>query len=72
MARRVYIRAGRLLERRTAMDRTVAHLNIEHYRKLLARETDESKRQTLLRLLEEEEAKLSAPDKPGQERRRRR
>ncbi|HUI14961.1 MAG TPA: hypothetical protein VL048_16000 [Xanthobacteraceae bacterium] len=54
------------------MDRTVAHLNIEHYRKLLARETDESKRQTLLRLLEEEEAKLSAPDKPGQERRRRR
>lgn len=54
------------------MDRTVARLNIEHYRKLLARETDESKRQTLLRLLEEEEAKFPRPDNPGQERRRRR
>jgi hypothetical protein len=54
------------------MDRTVARLNIEHYRKLLAHETDESKRQTLLRLLEEEQAKLSAPDNPGQKRRRRR
>ncbi len=53
------------------MDRTVARLNVEHYRKLLAHETDESKRQTLLRLLQEEEAKLTAPDKPGQERRRR-
>jgi hypothetical protein len=50
------------------MDRTVARLNIEHYRKLLAHETDETKRQTLLRLLEEEEAKLSAPHKPGGER----
>ncbi len=53
------------------MDRTVARLNIEHYRKLLAHETDEIKRQTLLRLLEEEEAKLNAPGNPGQERRRR-
>jgi len=47
------------------MDRTVARLNIERYRKLLAAETDETKRQVLLRLLEEEEAKLSAPQKPG-------
>jgi len=41
------------------MDRTVAHLNIEHYRRLLAAETDESKRKTLQRLLAEEEAKLA-------------
>ena len=40
------------------MDRTVAHLNIEHYHKLLAQETDDTKRQMLLRLLAEEEAKL--------------
>jgi hypothetical protein len=42
------------------MDRTVAHLNIEHYRRLLATEMDETKRQTILRLLAEEEAKLAA------------
>ncbi len=42
------------------MDKLVAQLNIEHFRKRLATETDESKRQTLLRLLAEEEAKLSA------------
>jgi len=42
------------------MDRTVAHLNIEHFRRKLAEETDETKRQTILRLLAEEEAKLPA------------
>jgi hypothetical protein len=42
------------------MDRTVAHLNIEHYRRLLAQEMDETKRQTILRLLVEEEAKLAS------------
>jgi hypothetical protein len=42
------------------MDRTVARLNIEHYRKLLAKETDEAKRQTVLRLLAEEESKLAS------------
>ncbi len=42
------------------MDRTVARLNIEHYRKRLAEETDETRRQTLPRLLAEEEAKLAA------------
>ena len=42
------------------MDKTVARLNIEHYRKLLATEQDEAKRQTILRLLAEEEAKLAA------------
>jgi hypothetical protein len=42
------------------MDRTVARLNIEHYRRLLTAETDPSKRKLLERLLKEEEAKLSA------------
>jgi len=37
----------------------IARLNIEHYRRLLATEIDESKRQTVMRLLAEEEAKLS-------------
>jgi hypothetical protein len=50
------------------MDRTIAQLNIEHFRKLLATETDESKRQTLLRLLAQEEAALAKldaqPDQP--------
>ena len=41
------------------MDRTVAHMNVEHYRPLLAVETDEARRQVLLRLLAEEEAKIS-------------
>jgi len=51
------------------VDKLVAQLNIEHFRKQLATETDESKRQTILRLLAEEEAKLAAlldqPDKPN-------
>jgi hypothetical protein len=47
------------------MDRTVAHLNIERYRRLLTTETDETKRQTLLRLLAEEEAKLPAVGRPS-------
>ena len=42
------------------MDRHVARLNIEHYRKLLATEPDEAKRQTLIRLQAEEELKLTA------------
>lgn len=41
------------------IDRAVARLNIEHYRKLLATETDDAKRETLHRLLAEEEAKLA-------------
>jgi hypothetical protein len=41
------------------LDRTVASLNIEHYKKLLATETDESRRQLLLRLLAEEEKKIA-------------
>jgi hypothetical protein len=42
------------------MDKTVARLNIEHFQKKLATETDEAKRQQILRLLAEEEAKLTA------------
>ncbi len=42
------------------MDKLVARLNIEHFRKQLETETDEAKRQMLLRLLAEEEAKLAA------------
>lgn len=41
------------------MDQTIAQLNIAHFRKRLATETDETVRQTLLRLLAEEEAKLA-------------
>ena len=41
------------------MDKTVARLNIEHFRKLLANEADETKRQLIARLLAEEEAKLA-------------
>jgi len=33
-------------------------MNVEHYRRLLAVETDEARRQTLQRLLSEEEAKI--------------
>jgi len=40
------------------IERTVTRLNIEHYKKLLEAETDEPRRQTLLHLLAEEEAKL--------------
>lgn len=53
------------------MDRTVARLNIERYRQMLATETDEARRQVLLRLLAEEEAKLgdgNPADKKGQPR----
>jgi len=41
------------------MDRTVADLNIAHFRKLLETEASDEKRQVLLRLLAEEEAKLA-------------
>ena len=41
------------------MDKAVARLNIKHLRKKLTTETDEAKRQTMLRILAEEEAKLA-------------
>ena len=43
------------------MDRTVARLNIEHFRRLLAQEPDETRRAILQRLLAKEEAKLADP-----------
>jgi hypothetical protein len=43
-----------------ALDTMVARLNIEHYRKRLSEEVDETKRQTLLNLIAEEKVKLSA------------
>jgi hypothetical protein len=42
------------------VDKTVARLNIEHFRRKLAEVTDEPTRQTIRRLLAEEEAKLAA------------
>ena len=52
------------------MDRTVADLNIAHFKKLLSTETDPTRRQTLEKLLAEEEAKLERAqpgkqDEPG-------
>ncbi len=41
------------------MDKAVATLNIEHYKKLLASESDATKREAIVRLLAEEEAKLA-------------
>jgi hypothetical protein len=42
------------------MERTVANLNIEHFRQKLETETDETKRRTLVQLLSEEQTKLAA------------
>jgi len=42
------------------MDRTVASLNIEHFRNQVVEEKDEAKRRVLKQLLAEEEAKLAA------------
>jgi hypothetical protein len=41
------------------MDKVVANLNIEHYKKLLASETDATKREAIARLLAEEKEKLA-------------
>lgn len=49
------------------MDRTVADLNIAHFKKLLAAETDPVKRQTIERLLAEEEAKLAEAQRPSKD-----
>lgn len=47
------------------MDRTVAHLNVEHYKRLLETEADENKRTLLKRLLAEEEAKIASVQSKG-------
>ena len=46
------------------MKKMLTRLNIQHYRRSLETETDESKRRTLLRLLAEEEEKQKALNKP--------
>ncbi len=53
------------------VDKFIAQLNIAHFREKLATERDETKRQTLLRLLGEEEAKLAAAlgEPPNKQRR---
>ncbi len=38
--------------------KNIERLNIEHYKRLLATETDPGKRETITRLLAEQEAKL--------------
>ena len=50
------------------MDRTVARLNIEHYKRLLTGKLTSSS-PTIMRLLAEEEAKLNDP-KPQEHKRR--
>ena len=46
------------------MERFIAHANVAHLRELLAIEQDEAKRQTLQRLLAEQEAKLASLGEP--------
>lgn len=48
------------------MDRTVARLNIERYQRLLAEEIDAARRQVLLRLIAEEEAKIGKRGEPAE------
>jgi hypothetical protein len=48
-----------------AMEKFIHRQNLEHYRKLLAETTDEVKRQTIRKLLAEEEAKdWLSPERP--------
>ena len=49
-----------------SLDRTVARMNIGHFRKRLAEERDGRKRETILLLLEEEERKLAGVPQGGQ------
>ncbi len=53
------------------VDKFIAQLNIAHFREKLATEQDEAKRQTLMRLLAEEEAKLATAlgEPPNKQRR---
>lgn len=53
------------------MDRTVAHLNIQHFKKLLESEADPGKRLMIERLLAEEEAKLAHTGPPDPDARKR-
>jgi hypothetical protein len=48
------------------IERTVAYFNIQHYKKLLETEIDETKRRMVTRLLAEEEAKLRSLAQPAE------
>ena len=48
------------------MEEFVHGENLKLYRKMLAETTDEQKRQTLLKLLSDEEAKDAQPSRKGQ------
>jgi hypothetical protein len=54
------------LARETKMEEFVHSENLKLYRKLLAETTDEQKRQTLLKLLADEEAKDARPHEKKQ------
>jgi hypothetical protein len=51
------------------MERFVHRLNLEHYEKLLQTITDESERQRILKLLEEEKKKTYLDGSSGERRR---
>lgn len=50
-----------MMTNEAALDRVVARLNIERFRKKLTEENDETRRQILLELVAEETAKLFEP-----------
>lgn len=50
-------------------DKMVAALNIAHFKRLIAKETDEARLQVLQRLLAEEEAKVAQNRPPDRKRR---
>ena len=56
------------MAKRSAVDQRIiiAELNIDHYRRKLATEQVEERRQQLVRLLAEEEAKLAALTRPSE------
>jgi hypothetical protein len=62
---------GRLAGRGGAapMGKSIEQLNIERFRRLLRETTDEGRRQTLSRLLAEEEAKRTRSDAATREKR---
>jgi hypothetical protein len=53
------------LPREAQMEKFVHSENLKLYRKVLAETTDEQKRQTLLKLLSDEEAKDAQPSRKG-------
>jgi len=42
------------------MNPAIARLNVAHYKRLLVKETDEKRREMLLRLIAEEEARIGS------------